>query len=391
MKHEEIKKLLPLYVDNGLSDTKKSLVEKHLESCPECQRLLKEYQNNHALLSSVDDLEVPDNFYNETLEKIRREYTDMRKERDDNQSIWEKLRKAFTSRVQIPAGIIAAAILLAVIIPAIIFSNPSTVNDFASLNNYGSGNYRSNYAPTADTMVALEQEQSVQKSALGAEQSIETAEIERKIIQRAYLTIEVEELDIADNHIMEIIQNYNGYIASSREWESNERKHSRYQLRIPAAQFNNVISEITDEDLGYVVSRSISGQDVTEEYIDLEARLTNLTEQEKRYRQLLDKAETVEDILKIENELTRIRSSIESLQGRLKYLDNQVSMSTIEVEFREIITPGVSNWGINQAFKQAIEKMSNSIYQIITFTGSLIPYLIILLIIYGIYRYRKRS
>ena len=82
-------------------------------------------------------------------------------------------------------------------------------------------------------------------------------------------------------------------------------------------------------------NKGTTGQDVTEEYVDVDARRRNLVRQEERLLTILDQAKTVEDILKVEGQLERVRGEIEALTGRLRYLDDQVELSTVDVELRE--------------------------------------------------------
>jgi seryl-tRNA synthetase len=124
--------------------------------------------------------------------------------------------------------------------------------------------------------------------------------------------------------------------------------------------------------------------------MDLDIRLKNLSVQEERYRQLLNKATEMEEILKIENELNRMRTEIERLQGRQKRLDQQINYSTITAEFRqpEPIISGTPD--IIRAIRNAINRMVDQFYQIIILIGTVIPYLLLLVIGYLIYRkFRK--
>lgn len=390
MKHKTIKELLPLYIDKGLNQEEKILIKTHLETCQECQNLLEEYRHNYNLLSSMDEVEIPDNFLPTLMKKIRRENSKMDKKTTLDIPLLERIKKLFRTPVKLPVGLIGLSVLLVIILFTGLPGNLGRNDNFSGLDNPDQLNYQLEDTRELQQKIIESGPRLTQEAPL-ADQDLEIPEDQRKIIQRAYLSIEVKQLENINDLVLKIIERNNGYIASSRDWITEDSKYSWYRLRIPADNFNSVITELTAKNIGRVVSRSITGEDVTEEFIDLEARLTNLTRQEERYRQLLDKAESVEDILKVENELTRIRSNIESLESRLKYLNNQVSMSTIEVEFREIQSVGITNWGIIRALQQAVQKMSNSIYRIITGLGSLLPYLIILLIGYYIYKFKKRT
>jgi len=106
-----------------------------------------------------------------------------------------------------------------------------------------------------------------------------------------------------------------------------------------------------------VTSESTSSRDVTEEYIDLESRLKNAEATEKQYLALLEKAEDVEDILRIYDSLSRVRSEIEQIKGRMQYLERTVSMSLISVRLEPAVTarPLVrAGWSALEALKSAV-------------------------------------
>lgn len=108
-------------------------------------------------------------------------------------------------------------------------------------------------------------------------------------------------------------------------------------VRVPAARFSDAVAFV--ERAGEVVDRQLRAQDVTEELRDLNIRLDNEEKLRQRLQALLDKAEKVEDILKIEGELTRVTGEIEQTKGRLRYLEAQVAMSTVRVELNSPVPP----------------------------------------------------
>ena len=401
MKHKKIKELLPLYIDdsdNRLTDNEKNLIKEHLKDCPECQKELSEYQENYSFLSSLKE-KAPGGFKESILEKIGEEMKNNNVNKNKELTVLERIKSCFTFPIRIPAGLIG---LTAIIVLLLITGLPgSFINDNLQDNQYEirkqsydyqtqdmNFNTRSSQpAPEAKMRSANEQVQNLNMLT----DSPNMAEVERKIIMRANLSIEIKNIDEVDSRITKLTENYNGYIADSSNWQNqNKQKFYRYQLRIPADNFNQILSELDSENFGQVLSRSVSGQDVTEEYMDLDIRLRNLVAQEERYRQLLDKAEEVEEILKIEKELTRVRTDIERLQGRQNYLDNQINYSTITVDFRQPEPISSGTPGIIKALRNALNTMVKHIYQIITLIGTLIPYLILLLLIYFIYKRLNR-
>jgi hypothetical protein len=218
----------------------------------------------------------------------------------------------------------------------------------------------------------------------------ENSNLERKIIKQSQLRLVSNDLSSLPEKITNIMDTHDGYISSSRQGENyNQQKFLDYTLRIPADQFNTVLTEL--EKLGRVTEKRTNARDITEEYIDLQARLNNFKAQEERYLKLLDEAEDVEDVLAVEKELNRVRQEIESLQGRLDYYDNKVSMSTINLHISQperAVSPG---WNLGNSFKQAVKAFLNSINLIIILIGRLLPWLLLLSITgYLLYKGAKK-
>ena len=391
MKHKKIKELLPLYIDNGLTDQEKNLVKEHLQNCKDCQKELKEYKENYTLLSSLKE-KAPSGFTQSIIEKVGDEMKNKDNKNNDI-TLFERIKKFFVLPVKIPAGLIGlAAIILLVFISGLsgtLFNNNYLSNQNQireELADEDLGFYSNRMAETAPQS-EMKLAGSEQRQNIMLDNNTDMVEIERKIIQRANLSIEVKNIDQINDKITNLIENYNGYISDSRNWTNQDKqKFYWFQLRIPVDNFNPVLSELNSEDFGQVISRSMSGQDVTEEYMDLDIRLKNLKSQEERYRELLDKADKVEEILKIENELNRVRTEIERLQGRQNYLDNQIAYSTITVEFRQPEPLSSGTPGIIKAVRSAVNTMVKQIYQIIILIGTIIPYIILLSLIYLIYK-----
>jgi len=141
-------------------------------------------------------------------------------------------------------------------------------------------------------------------------------------------------------------------------------------LRIPAENFEDVIKEI--EKVGDLKEEKITLEDVTEQYIDLTARLNNLKRQEQRYLEILEMAVTVEEVLTVENQLGRIRGDIESMEGRVLYLDNRISLSTIQVHVSEP-EPITHESGIQRVLTDVVDAFLSTIRGIIIFMGYFIP------------------
>ena len=206
--------------------------------------------------------------------------------------------------------------------------------------------------------------------------------VERKVISTAELAIKVDDAAAAIDEIIKITQAAGGFVSSSSVYDSyygeSDQKEGHATIRVPKDGFTSVIGEI--ETLGTVTSKSISGRDVTEEYIDLSARLVNFERQEERLVEILDMATTVEEVLDVERELGRIRGEIESLTGRLKYLDDKVDLSTITVRVSEP-RPITQSWGIRDALSESVAGFISSVAALIVFVGYALPIVIFLTVI----------
>ena len=125
-------------------------------------------------------------------------------------------------------------------------------------------------------------------------------------------------------------------------------------VRVPTENFQAFINAVS-EGVEYFDQRDISRQDVTEEFIDLEARLKAKRELENRYLELLSKAKNVKEMLEIERELSNIREEIEAKQGRLNYLQDRVSVSTITLEFYKYTAESGVTVSYGQKIKNALK------------------------------------
>ena len=134
-----------------------------------------------------------------------------------------------------------------------------------------------------------------------------------------------------------MVKKYNGYISSDSKNEFDEKENYYLNIRIPAQYFDSILSGIASQ-ISKFDSKEIRVSDVTEEFLDIESRLKNKKELEKRYLEIFQQAKSVEDILNVERELGKLREEIEATEGRLNYLSNQVSFSTLSVSFYKKVT-----------------------------------------------------
>lgn len=183
------------------------------------------------------------------------------------------------------------------------------------------------------------------------------AEVDQKIIKTGSLDLIVDQAQQSLSEVESIATQQGGYVQTSTLQEHEDGTKSGYvTIRVPAEQFDITMASV--KELALVVERETSSaEDVTEQYIDLAARLKNAQAQETRYVQILDQANTVEEILQIETALGNIRGYIESLQGQLNYLDNLTGFSTITISLSEepIITVGGKEFRPGTSVKEAAQ------------------------------------
>ncbi len=156
---------------------------------------------------------------------------------------------------------------------------------------------------------------------------------EQKIIRNAELTLDVPEPEDAMDDVTRLAQDMNGYVSdASMQTYADRRPRIQMTIRMPEENFDAFNQAV--RDLGTITFSRIWSSDVTEEYIDLEAQLENLKSEEVALRRILEEATTVEDMLNVRRELNEVRSRIDSIQGRLRYLDDRVSLSTFQLTIR---------------------------------------------------------
>jgi hypothetical protein len=158
---------------------------------------------------------------------------------------------------------------------------------------------------------------------------------QRLVIKNASVALEVENVTAAEGQIRASAEQLGGYIVSVQTSGSDEYLSSIVTFRVPAASFEQALAGV--EGLARkVLSRSVSGDDVTEEFVDLESRLRNLDATRTRLLDLLNRATRVEDALQVNQALTDVQGQIEQIQGRMNYLQQSAAFSTITANLQPV-------------------------------------------------------
>jgi hypothetical protein len=212
------------------------------------------------------------------------------------------------------------------------------------------------------------------------------AAAERKIIRNATLTLEADDPSKAVQRVASVAESRGGFVVTSESRQQGGERGSKgyevftVEMRVPAAQFDAALAEIRAA-AGSVTAQSITGKDVTEEYIDLEARLRTQRALETQLMEIMKGAKAVEDAIAVQRELTNVRTEIERLEGRRRFLENQSSLSTISVTI-EPPAPLVSTTGffnsIGRAFGEGVDIAATITLFLIRLLLALLPVVLFL-------------
>jgi hypothetical protein len=225
---------------------------------------------------------------------------------------------------------------------------------------------------------------------------------ERLIIRTGTMSVVVADTEATMRSLTELVNERGGWVVSSNIYLSGRAKAGSMTVRIPAAEFDGLMAAMRDLALE-VTRENAEGQDVTEEFVDLSARLENLQATADRVRAFLDDARTVEDALNVNRELSRLEGEIEALSGRRQYLSQSAAYSTLTVN----LTPDalaqpleVAGWRPQGVARDAIQTLINALQGLATlliWVGLLwLPLLLVILLpagglIWGAWRWRRRS
>lgn len=175
---------------------------------------------------------------------------------------------------------------------------------------------------------------------------------DRMLVWKAYLAMHVWDVSNAVNTSIAMVQRQGGFVEQKSD---NGEESANLTFRVPSKGFNSTLATL--ETLGTVTRRNVQGEDVTEQYIDVDARLKNKIVLRDQLKQLLEKATAVKDVLAIETELNRVQADIDSMEGRIKALKGQVDYATVNLSLeREPILGPLGYlckglwWGVEKLF-----------------------------------------
>jgi hypothetical protein len=248
----------------------------------------------------------------------------------------------------------------------------------------------------SDVMYSLTEEEGVlnsfddESTGKNEEQKV-NSEIEitdRKLIKTGDISFETEELLATKKNILTAIKKYKGYVSTDNETKQYGSINYSISVRIPSINFDKLIDEISI-GVEEFDQKNIYVQDVTEEFLDVEARIKTKKELEQRYIKILNKANTVSEILNIERQIGELRTDIERFEGRLKYLKSQISFSTLNINFYKTLSTETK---FGKEFSNGMDSGWDNLIWFFVALTYVWPFLIIaIFVVFFIVRYERRK
>lgn len=237
--------------------------------------------------------------------------------------------------------------------------------------------------PNSELNMPISEEDNSDQEILNAD------EISKKLIRNGSISFRTSNLDKTRDFINETIIQLNGYISSENTSTEDKRNTITLTVRVPANNFDSLLDAISSRH-PKVDYQNIYVEDVTQDFIDIEARLSTKKELEQRYMELLKNAKSVSEILEIEKQIGELRSEIESYEGRLRYLSKQVNYSTLRITFYD----HNQNFGFSGRFENGLKSGWTNMLWLIVALANLWAIILFIVIIWLaatiIYRRRRK-
>lgn len=421
MNCEQVKESLSAYIDDVLDNEEMTAISSHLHNCPACKKEHEALLETINMLAVLEEVIPPASFRRELRQKLEKAASSEIFEQEGIKQdtvkksvfkpdlLWafilQFLNKLRRSRL-VPVAL--ALVLMIIIVPPLLnIKMGSGMKELAKMESADDGfaeNGANKRLFTTNEMMADKASQSqapeMTLTTKAKQEDITATPVERKIIKNADLSLKVDDYKQAVAEIKKQVAFLGGYIANENvNNRSTGTINGHLQVRIPYSRFEGFLDGM--EELGEMNARNIYSQDVTEEYVDIESRLKALRIKETRLLELLAKSGKLSEVLQVENELANTRAQLESLQGRLRYLDNRTDFSNvnINVQQRQSSNQQISPGGLSgvwlsakQAFIESINELLNYLRKFIILIGALLPYLVIIAVISaGVWYYIKRK
>lgn len=220
---------------------------------------------------------------------------------------------------------------------------------------------------------------------------------ERMVVRTAYLSLLVNDVRASVASVAEKAQKAGGFVINSNIYKNGLAPVGSISVRVPSKVLDAVKEEI--RTMGEIVEENSSGNDITDEYVDLDSRLRNLQAAESQFLEIMKKAYKIEDILAVQRELTNVRGEIESMEGRMKYLRQSAEMATLTVSVSTVpeALPTFDEsekwrpWAtIKDAARSVLNVAKKLSYAVIWFVVFIPVWIFSLLVLWGAYKLLKK-
>lgn len=240
---------------------------------------------------------------------------------------------------------------------------PAPISSGSSLNEKAPGG---SAASTGNTSTDLQQGQALP--------------VDRMIIRNATVSIRAKEVEKSINELRALATEKNGTVFQANTSSRGEGTNDIYGsivIQVPATTFDDVLGRIRKLNGVRVDNENVTSQDVTEEFVDVQARAKNLKVTEEELQRLLAKATNVTEVMNVQRELTTVRGEIERLQGRMNYLEKRAAMSTITINvspWSASVQTASKGWEFSEVLENAWNGSVNGLQGIATLLTNLLAW-----------------
>ncbi len=232
--------------------------------------------------------------------------------------------------------------------------------------------------------------------------AMENPSFDRKIIRKAELTIEVPSTIAAQQKVTSIAETNGGFVVTSEAIQrENDNQNKRLVdvklvLRIPSANFNEALTQIQNLATNLPVN-NVNSQDVSEEFIDLEARVRTQRALELQFLEIMKRANKVEEALEVQRQVAEVRTEIEKIEGRKRFLENQSSLSTITVNIQTplpiVVTASGFRHTVRESASQSLDLAEGIVLFFVRFVIVMTPIFVMIVLPLGLIAlyFRRRA